>query len=119
MKGALGHRVTESRQPDGVNPDLPRMSHHDHTRFAYPGKPAVEQNELRLRIRFNQIDKQHRVRSLNAGLSGVNLEGQVVLRAQLDQSPHDEVLEILSLLRLELVAGKAEGFPGAFLRNVL
>ena len=60
------------------------MPHHDHTRFPYPGKPAVKQNELRLRIRFDQIDEQHRVRSLDARLSGVNLERQLVLRAQLD-----------------------------------
>ena len=57
----------------------------------------MKQNELRPRIGSDEIDQQHRIRALDAGVAGMNLKRQVVFRAQLHQPPHDEVFEILNL----------------------
>src|SRR4029077_8186579 len=46
VKGALGHAVTQDRQPDRVDPDVAAMPHNYHARLADPGKAPVKKDEL-------------------------------------------------------------------------
>ena len=95
------------------------MPHQDHARLADPRESAVEQDELGLGVRLDQVDQEHRVGSLDARLAGVDLKRQVVAGAQLDEPPHDEVLEVADLLGGELAARWPQRLGGAVRRDVL
>src|SRR5262249_57980317 len=61
---------------------------------------------------------EHRVGPLDAGVPGVDLERQPVFGAQLDQSPHDEVLEVLDLGGSQLTPRLAERLERSLPGNV-
>ena len=71
-----------------------------------------------LRVGLDQVDQQHRVRPLDPRLPGMNLKWQLVLGTQLHDLPEHEILEILELLRRQLVGLLAKGLRSPLLRHV-
>ena len=74
------------------------VPHRDHRGLAHPGETAVKEDELGARVCLDQVHQEHRVGSLDPGIPGVNLKRQIVPGTQLDQPPHDEILEVVNLV---------------------
>lgn len=78
----------------------------------------MEENEFGLPVGLDHVYEIHGIRSLDAGLAGVDLKGEFVFGAHLAESPHDEILEVLDFGGGEDGGAFAEDFFCAFAGDV-